>query len=87
MSKKEILKVINDAIKEEKGQPVTIESNMADANLDSLGMLMVLVIIDSKYHMLEKDEKDADAGEEIKAFAEMSVKEVVVRCVLAGETH
>ena len=47
----EVLKFINTAIRAEKGNKVTIDSTLRDAELDSLSYVSVILSIENKYEI------------------------------------
>jgi len=51
----DILNVINDAIKEEHGVAVTIDSLLIDSDIDSFGITMVLLKLDEQYAKFSAD--------------------------------
>jgi acyl carrier protein len=78
--KKEVLDRINLAIREEKGMEVTIQSTMKDANLDSLGMVGLLIQLDNYYRIL----KDDDDLNNLEDYVNMTVVEMVNLCVVSS---
>lgn len=78
--KQEILDRINELIEEEKGTKVTIDDMFLDSKLDSLGATMTLIALDADYGHLE----GIPEGKEFEGVEELTVKELVKKCVLAS---
>ena len=78
--KQEILDRINELIEEEKGTKVTIDDMFLDSKLDSLGVTLTLIALDADYGYL----KDVPEGKEFDGVDELSVKDLVKKCVLAS---
>jgi len=77
---KEILKDINEIIEEEHGNPVDMGNLLIDSQLDSLGMMLTLLTIDSKFGIFNfnKDEDVADLD-----IPNLTIKDIVKQCVLS----
>ena len=56
MNTEEVLAKINEIIVDEKGQAVTMDSMLLDADLDSLGISIALITIDSEFEILNQEE-------------------------------
>jgi len=82
MTKKEILDFINEAIEEEKGSAVGMDDMFMDSDLDSLGVSLTLIMLDEKFGFLEDLEKDG----ELKNIEELTVRELVKKCILASSS-
>jgi len=80
MTKKEILDFINEAIEEEKGSAVGMDDMFMDSDLDSLGVSLTLIMLDEEFGFLEDLEKDG----ELKNIEELTVRELVKKCILAS---
>jgi hypothetical protein len=81
--KQDILNRLNEIILEEKGTPVTINSMWSDANLDSLGTVMSLAVLESEYPIF----KDIPPGTEALTtldFKTLTIRELVKKCVLSN---
>jgi len=73
ISDKEILEVINKAVRNERGKYLNIDSKYTDAELDSLGITMSLMEIDDKYDFFKK------VGEGQEVFAKLDIPNLTVR--------
>jgi len=82
MTKKEILDFINEAIEEEKGSAVGMDDMFLDSDLDSLGISLTLIMLDEEFGFLEDLEKDG----ELKNIEELTVRELVKKCILASSS-
>lgn len=81
MSKKKILAKINEVIIGEKGKSMTMDSLFTDAELDSLGTLVALIIIDSEFHIFDQDDSEQDiSGIDFETF---TIRDLVVKCILS----
>ena len=80
-TKLEIFDYITKLIKEEQGMSVAAQEKLLDAGLDSLGMTMFLVNLDSKYGILE----NIDNGEEYEKLGldTITMKELVNLCKIS----
>ena len=58
MNKQEIFNLIQELIKDEKGDPITLDSKLSEANLDSLGTLMFIANLNHKVPILDEDNKE-----------------------------
>jgi len=82
MTKKEVLDFINEAIEEEKGSAVGMDDMFMDSDLDSLGVSLTLIMLDEEFGFLEDLEKDG----EMKNIEELTVRELVKKCILASSS-
>jgi hypothetical protein len=82
MTKKEILDFINEAIEEEKGSAVGMDDMFMDSDLDSLGVSLTLIMLDEEFGFLKDLEKDG----ELKDIEELTVRELVKKCILASSS-
>jgi len=82
MTKKEVLNFINEAIEEEKGLAVGMDDMFMDSDLDSLGVSLTLIMLDEEFGFLEDLEKDG----ELKNIEELTVRELVKKCILASSS-
>jgi hypothetical protein len=82
MTKKEILNFINEAIEEEKGSAVGMDDMFMDSDLDSLGVSLTLIMLDEEFGFLDDLEKDG----ELKNIEELTVRELVKKCILASSS-
>lgn len=80
--KQKILDKLNELIVEEKGTPVTMNDIWPDTNLDSLGTVITLAILESEYPIFKHLENDADALATID-FPNLTIRELVKQCVLS----
>ena len=80
MSKQAILDQLNELIEEEHGKPVTINSMFMDSELDSLGVMLVILGLETDYPIF-KDLPD-DAEDAIKWLdpANLTVRDLVQKC-------
>lgn len=51
----EVLKFLNEKIRDEHGNPVSMESKWTDAEVDSFGTTMVFCDLDDRYGCFDKD--------------------------------
>lgn len=80
INKKEILNKLNEFIIDEKGCPVTLDSNFNDAELDSLGTFLVLVSLDNEYKIFnDTDKKEVN----IQKFINLTIRQLVSICILS----
>jgi len=79
-TKQDILKRINEVVADEKGHSVTMDSMLVDAELDSLGTMMMLATLDSEFPTLALDEN----GNELLAndLENLSIRDLVIKCKL-----
>lgn len=81
MKKQEVLDSINSMIVEEYGNSLTMQDKLIDSGLDSLGMSLFLIQLDSKFGVL------ADKQEGVSEFDHLDIENLTVRdlvnkCVL-----
>lgn len=81
VNKKNILDRINEVIEDEKGISVTIDSMLEDAELDSLGTLMMIVTLDSEFPMLDKND-DGKSLDDL-GLKTLSIRDLVNKCRLS----
>jgi len=81
ISKHEILAKINEAVKTESGSTVDLNSTFLDAQLDSLGSIMVIATIDSEFPILG----DGDTGTAMKDLdlKNLTIRDLVTKCLLS----
>ena len=81
-TEQEVLDRINEIILEEEGSPITMEGKFQDVQLDSLGMLMLMVSIDAEFSIF-----DGKSEEELQNFDHpgLTTKELVSKCVLSDK--
>ena len=80
MTKKEVLDFINEAIEEEKGRAVGMDDMFMDCELDSLGVVLTLVVLEEKFGYMEGFEE----GKEMEGVEKLTVRELVKKCILAS---
>jgi acyl carrier protein len=81
--KQQILDRLNEIIAEEKGVRVTMDSKWIDAELDSLGSVMTVVMLEDSYPDMFKDmPTDADALS-LLDFEHLTIRELINRCRLS----
>lgn len=81
----EVLDEINKLIRQEKGNRVTLENKLYEAELDSFGTVTLFLELDQKYNYFG----DVPDGEDVFTtinFAEITIQEVVDRCILMSTT-
>lgn len=78
--KQDILDYLNKQIDEEHGKPVTMNSKFTDAELDSLGTMIVLAALDAEYEFAELSDKDFLKKLDIP---NLTIRELVKLCVLS----
>jgi acyl carrier protein len=79
--KQEILDRLNEIIVDEKGVRVDMNSMWTDAELDSLGTVITIAILESEYPIF-KDIPDADALSTID-FPNLTIRDLVNKCRLS----
>lgn len=81
----EVLDEVNKLIRQEKGNRVTLENKLHEAELDSFGTVTLFLELDQKYSYFG----DVPDGEDVFTtinFAEITIQEVVDRCILMSTT-
>jgi hypothetical protein len=80
-SKQAVFEFLNDAIEEEMGQRIDMDSLILDAGLDSLGLSVFFLTVDARYPIY----KDVPEGKEYEAIGlkTLTMKELVRKCVLS----
>jgi len=79
---KGILARINEVILDEKGLTVSMDSKFLDSKLDSLGVMLTLVTLDSDYPFLADVPNDVDIVEYLKVET-LTIRELVTLCRLS----
>ena len=82
MNKKEILESLNSFIKEERGKALTKDSILGDAELDSLGTIIVLAAMEAEYGLFSELDDKAHT-EMLGNIKNLTVKEIIRKCVLS----
>lgn len=80
MNAEDVLERINEIIREEKGNRVTLNSKLVDAELDSFGITVLFITLDDEYGYF----KDVPDGEDVFAtipYASITIREVVAKCL------
>jgi hypothetical protein len=77
--KQKILDQLNEFIVEEKGTPVTMKSKWTDANLDSLGTMMVIISMEADYPIFG-DNPDVD-WLAILDFPNLTIRRYIKLCI------
>ena len=80
MTKKEVLDFINEAIEEEKGLAVGMDDMFMDSELDSLGVVLTLLVLEEEFGYMEGFEE----GKEMEGVEKLTVRELVKECILAS---
>ena len=77
-TKQEIFDFINETIVDEKGKAITIDDKFTDSDLDSLGILVTLITIDSEYPIF----KDIPEDEQLEYInvPELTMRYLVTLC-------
>ena len=80
MHKEEILVRINELIVDEKGSAVTMGDKTSDAQLDSLGLLMLMVSLDTEFPIF-----DGKSEEEYQSLytSDLTIEELILECELS----
>ena len=81
----EVLDEVNRLIRQEKGNRVTLDNKLYEAELDSFGTVTLFLELDQKYHYFG----DVPDGEDVFKtidFAEITIQEVVDKCILMSTT-
>ncbi len=81
----ETLEVINGLIREEKGNRVTLDSTLLDADMDSFGITMLFLDLDDKYDYFKDIPADVDPFTTIN-YGEITIQEIVDQCILTSTT-
>ena len=79
--KQEILDFLNKQIVEEHGRRVTMDSKFVDAELDSLGTMIVLATMDAEYNF-GSEIADEDFISELD-IPNLTIRRLVKLCVLS----
>ena len=76
----EVLTVINEIVREEKGTRVTIGSLLRDAELDSFGITMLFIALEDEYGYFAKAGIEEDPFKMI-AYDTITIREIVETCM------
>jgi acyl carrier protein len=79
MTKREILALINEFIADEKGRAVTMDDLFADAQLDSLGTLIVIMNIDAEFDIY--DQESSIEYVEALGLPTITIRELIKKCL------
>lgn len=80
--KQEILNRLNEIIVEEKGMRVTMNSKWTDTDLDSLGTVITIAVLESDYPLFYDVPVDADALTTLD-FETLTIRDLVNKCRLS----
>jgi hypothetical protein len=80
--KQEILDRLNEIIVEEKGDRVTMDSMWTDSNLDSLGTVITISMLEYDYPLFHDVPVDADALQSLD-FLTLTIRDLVNKCRLS----
>ncbi len=80
--KQEILDRLNEIIIEEKGVPVTMDDLYSDAELDSLGAVITIAMLEMDYPIFKDVPVDADALSTID-WETLTIRDLVNQCRLS----
>lgn len=78
MTKQDILDRINEIVIDEKGLKLSINGNFVDSDLDSLGVVIVIITLDDEFGIL----KGIPKGKEFDGIEELTVRDLVYKCKL-----
>lgn len=81
----EVLDEVNRLIRQEKGNRVTLDNKLHEAELDSFGTVTLFLELDQKYHYFGDVPDGEDVFKTIN-FAEITIQEVVDKCILMSTT-
>ena len=81
MNKQQILDKINEIIVEEKGVAITINDKFMDSELDSLGITIALITIDSEFPIFQ-NVPDDQAFESLD-IPNLTIRELITLCRLS----
>ncbi len=82
MKKQEILDRINEIIVEEKGNKVGPDDLFVSSELDSLGIMITLVTIDSEFPILGEPSEDKNEFDDLD-IPNLTMRELVNKCILS----
>lgn len=80
--KTQILARLNEIIVDEKGVPVTMDSMWTDSQLDSLGTVITISILEADYPIFDHLPTDVDALSTLN-FQTLTIRELIKQCVLS----
>ena len=80
--KQQILDRLNEIIVEEKGVSVTMNSMWTDAELDSLGTVIAIAVLEADYPLFYDIPVDADALATMD-FENLTIRDLVNKCRLS----
>lgn len=80
--KQQILDRLNEIIIEEKGIRVTMKDTWKDAELDSLGTVITIAVLESDYPIFKDVPIDADALSTLD-FETLTIRDLVNQCRLS----
>lgn len=86
ITKQNILDRLNEIIENEGGISVTVNDSFKNAELDSLGSLMVLVNLDIDFNLFSTTETE-DVKDQVTEFIELTVREIINKCRLAIQSN
>jgi acyl carrier protein len=80
--KQKILDRLNEIIEDEKGSAVTMDSKFLDSELDSLGTVLTIAILESEYPFLAGVPLEEDAFQKLD-IENLTIRELIKKCVLS----
>lgn len=83
--KQEILDRLNEIIVDEKGVRVGMDNLFKDAELDSLGTVITIAMLEADYPIFKDVPNDADALSTID-FETLTIRELIRKCILSTTT-
>jgi len=81
----EVLEFFNSCVRSEKGNRVTINSSLRDADLDSFGITTLLLDLDERYGYFNNIPDDEDPFSSIP-YDTITVKEIIDTCISTSTT-
>ena len=70
---------INKCIREEKGNKITVNQKISDSDLDSLGIVIMLLSVDDRYKCF-KHIPDTEDVFEVLDIENMTLKDLILLC-------
>lgn len=83
MSKQEVFDFINKCIVSEYGKPIGVNDLLIDSELDSLGMTLVLLQVNSKFNIFMDMPKDQSEFDYL-GIPTLTMRGLIAKCVLSS---
>jgi len=80
MNEQEVLDFINTNVRAEKGNRITELSKLTDTSLDSFGITVLFLELDSEYSYFKYVSPNVDPFSTIN-FRDITIKEVIDKCL------